>query len=160
MRKENYIMKSAAVFRKAYKLPEHKEDRLSVFLDASILERSDLPKEVIRKAIEAAQDGKYGLTRLNDFCMCGDIVANDGLQYYVDLESKTYTVLDHKTWKRLYSVIQITGYRYAAYKANIYGVYEGYPVKGNLYNWETGFHNNMYDLFYKEGVESNVVAAY
>ena len=160
MRKESYIMKSAAAFRKAYKLPERKESRLSVFLDASVLEKSDLPEEVIQKAIEAAQDGKYGLTRLNDFCMCGGIVANDGLQYYVDLESETYTIYDHSTWKRLYSVIRVTGYRYAAYKANIYGVYNGLPVKGNEHDWKTGFSNNMYDLYYKEGSEAYAVAAY
>lgn len=160
MKHNDYIMKSAAAFRKVNKLPEHEEGRLAVFLDASVLEKSDLPVEVIQKAIEAAQNEKYGLTRLNDFCMCGGMIANDDLQYHVDLESKTYTILDHKTWKRLYSVIQITGYRYAAYKANIYGVYNDYPVKGNLYNWETGLHNHMYDLYYKEGSGIDAVAAY
>lgn len=160
MKKENYIMKSAAAFRKAYKLPEHKENRLSVFLDVSMLEKSDLPMEVINNAIASANNDKFGLTRLNDFCMCAPTIGKDGLQYCVELEAVTYTVRDANTEKALYSVIEVISYRYSAYKANLYGVYDGLPVKSDSVNWHVGFYNHMHDLYYTEGCEIDALAAY
>ena len=156
-----YIAKSAVAFRKAHKLPEHKEKRVTVFLDASMLEKSDLPQEIIQNAIASANNDKYGLSRLNDFCMCAPVIGKeDGLQYCVELESETYTIRNMETGKPLYSVLNVTGYRYAAYKANAYGVFNGLPVKSSSVHWCTGFSNHMYDLYYTEGDEINAVATY
>lgn len=161
MKHGEYIMKSAASFRKAYKLPEHKEKKLTVFLDAELLKKSDLPAEVINNAIAYANNDKYGLGRLNDFCMCDGVIALDDLKYHVDLQSRTYTIYNDHTGKPMYRVIQITSYRYAAYKANIYGVYNGLPVKSICHSdWRAWSYSHAHDLYYKEGVESNAVAAY
>lgn len=155
-----YIAKSAATFRKAHKMQEHKEKRLSVFLDASMLEKSDLPEEVVNSAIASANNDKFGLTRLNDFCMCAPTIGKDGLQYCVELEAVTYTVRDANTEKALYSVIEVISYRYSAYKANPYGVYDGLPVKSDSVNWHTGLYSHMHDLYYTEGSEADALAAY
>ncbi|RHP47024.1 hypothetical protein [Clostridium sp. AF32-12BH] len=153
-----YVMKSAAVFRKAHKMPEHKEKRVTVFLDASMLAKSDLPEEVVNNAIMSANNDRFGLTRLENFCMCAPVIGKDGLKYCIDLESETYTICNEKTGKPIYSVICVTGYRYAAYKADIYGYYSGLPVKSHSEKWRTELYWHMFDLYYTEEAENTAIA--
>ena len=156
MEVSEYIKKSAASFRNVYPFPERKEKHLAVFFDLSILEKSDIPVDVIQKVTEASLDERRGFTRTNDLFIGGGIVGRDGLQYCVDLESETYTIYNKQTGKRLFSVIRVIAYRYAAYKANTYGIYDGLPVKSASHQWRTDLCNHMYDLEYTESEKDEV----
>lgn len=146
---EEYIRKSAKEFKRAYpefvghtETPGNKKTR--VFLDASLLYKSDLPKEVIEYTIQNANED---LKRINRCSFGKSFIAEDGLEYSVDVESRTFDILNIDD-KLLYSVIEIISYRWVAYKANIYGIYDGLPVKFGTKEWNEHHYGYIRDLVY------------
>ena len=150
---ENYVCKSAAVFRKNF--PEYieiKKDygnkKLAVFFDFSILaDINDMPDDILAELKTAASNQ---MNRINTVYFGNEIISEtDCLKYYIDLDGDTYNVINDKTGKLMYAVIKITGVRYAAYDIKLYD-HSKYPVKTNEYNWRTQVNTPIYDLYYSE----------
>lgn len=56
---------------------------------------------------------------------------------------------DYETDKILYSVLRIEELRFAAYKANEYGIYNGFPVDSEEIDWDGDvLFYRIEDLYY------------
>lgn len=132
-----YICKTAAQFRK--KFPdcyERKEDK-PVFIDANFLNKiEDIPTEIKTQLIE-----KSRVKRLcaDDFAI--SVEDENGYEYWLDIECDCYDY--YKNDKLIYSVLAVVGARWSTYKANIYGYYDGLPVKSGDLNWSTRIYNRL-----------------
>ena len=155
-KKNEYIKKSLSDFRKSF--PDFLEIKrpygsrtISVFIDFTILESiDDIPKDV-KQLLQADYKALKNVTRIDALSFGNNYESKyDGLQYYIDFDGITYDIINNKNDKLLYSVIKINSLRFTCYKANIYGIYEGMPVKSNSYNWRTSINTPMYDLYYNE----------
>lgn len=146
--KANYICKSIADFRKSHSdFLEHKEftgkKKLTVFIDPGILTEIGLPEDVVQKTLEKA-NGEGGVRRTETTLFTITVVSeSNGFQYSVDIGCKPYNVRDYETDKILYSVLRIEELRFVAYKANEYGIYDGFPVDSEEIDWDGD------DLFYR-----------
>lgn len=155
MEKKDYILKSAASFRKKFgEMAEEKKaygkKTISVFFDFSFLDQiGDIPADV---KIKTTKQATLNMERINPLCFGTSCVSNeDGFQYYVDYDGETYNIIDDTKGKLLYSVIKITGVRFCTYRPNIYGIYDGLPVKNGTYNWEqTTITKMICDLYFKK----------
>ena len=107
----------------------------------------DIPNDI--KPIVKIQASE-AISRINALFF-GDAAISqcDGLKYYVDMNGITYDIIDDDKNKFLYSVIKINKIRFVSYVANIYGYYNGMPVKDGSYNWTTNINTQMYDLYYR-----------
>ena len=110
-------------------MPGNKKTR--VFVDTSFLYQSDLPTDVIESTIKYVNERAK---RIDDAVFGNCVIAENGLQYYVDVEIRTFDVINMEG-KMLYSVEEIISCRYVVYKANIYGIYKGLPVDFGAPNW-------------------------
>lgn len=157
--KKNYICKSVAEFRKSHPdFLEHKENKLTVFIDPGILTEIGLPEDVVQKVLEEA-NGERGVNRIFTNLFCNHVISEENyLEYHVDINCRTYNVRNLDTDKILYSVIYIEALRFVAYKANIYGIYEGLPVDSEEINWNPNIlYFSIEDLYYfKEERENEV----
>lgn len=152
--KENYICKSVAEFRKSHSdFLEHKEftgkKKLTVFIDPGILTEIGLPEDVVHKVLEEA-NGEHGVKRtITSMYACCVVSEKNYLEYHVDIDCRTYNVRNLDTDRVLYSVLDIEALRFAAYKVNIYGIYEGLPVDSEEINWEPNILRlSIEDLYY------------
>ena len=59
-------------------------------------------------------------------------------------------MIDDEKGRYLYAVLEVNGVRWMAYKANIYGQYEGLPVDHAEVNWSRAVNTAIYDLKYEE----------
>lgn len=153
---KKYVFKSEREFKKKYTgiYSEHTETpsnrKLTVFVTEDVFDKlPDLSEYVKRKCIENST-----LTRINQFDCKSVIDPDDNLQYYVDFSSQTYNIRDYKTDKILYAICEITEISYRAYKPNIYGYYDGLPVKGNSVNWTSSVYHVSEDLYYMPETEN------
>lgn len=157
MYKQNeYIKKSLSDFRKAF--PDFIETKksygrktISVFFDFTMLDDIDDIPEDVKQLLQADSKALKNVTRIDTFSFGNSYKSEyDGLEYYIDFDGITYNIINNKSDRLLYSVIKIKSIRYSSYKANIYGYYEGMPIKSSSYNWSTSVNTPIYDLYYNE----------
>lgn len=150
--KANYICKSIADFRKSHSdFLEHKEftgkKKLTVFIDPGILTEIGLPEDVVQKTLKKA-NGEIRRTETTLFAITVVSESNE-FQYSVDIGCKPYNVRNYETDKILYSVLRIEELRFAAYKANEYGIYDGFPVDSEEIDWDGDvLFYRIEDLYY------------
>lgn len=150
--KENYICKSVAEFRKSHPdFLEHREftgkKKITVFIDPGILTEIGLPEDVVQKALQEA-NGEIRRTETTLFAITV-VSESNGFQYSVDIGCKPYNVRDYETDKILYSVLRIEELRFTAYKANEYGIYDGFPVDSEEIDWDGDvLFYRIEDLYY------------
>ena len=146
---KNYVEKAAQVFRKKNPtLSEHRERvgkrEIPVFIDDRFLEDySMIPEEVKKMAIENAP--KDGMSRIDGFAFDSPYDIGDGLIHYLGLQSSTYNVWNERTGKLIYSVLQINGFRYNAYRKLCYG--EKKLCCNMEQRWKTSIQTEIFDLF-------------
>lgn len=148
--KANYICKSIADFRKSNSdFLEHKEftgkKKLTVFIDPGILTEIGLPEDVVQKTLKKA-NGEIRRTETTLFAITV-VSESNGFQYSVDIGCKPYNVRNYETDKILYSVLRIEELRFVAYKANEYGIYDGFQVDSEEIDWD-GDVLRIEDLYY------------
>lgn len=152
--KKNYICKSVAEFRKSHPdFLEHKEftgkKKLTVFIDPGVLTEINLPDDVVQKVLEKA-NGENGVKRTFTSMYATSVVSEEnGLEYWIDIDCRTYNVRNLDTDRILYSVLDVEALRFYAYKRNIYGVFEEPPVDSEIINWNPNIlYFSIEDLYY------------
>ena len=158
---KNYICKSVAKIRKSHPdFLEHKEftgkKKLTIFIDPGILTEIGLPDDVVQKVLEEANNEEKGVKRTDSILFAKAVVSKNGLQYWVDIGCKPYNVRNYETDKILYSVLRVVELRFAAYKANGYGIYEGLPVDSEEIDWNKDIlFYRIEDLYYYKEEREN-----
>lgn len=137
-----YMCSTAARFRKKFPGLYERKEKKPVFIDASLLDKiEDIPDEIKAELI-----GKSRVSRMNreDFAISAE--DENGYMYCLDIDCSCYDF--YKNDKLVYSVLHIDGVRWSVYKANIYGIYDGLPVKSGELNWSKNlnFKLNRIDI--------------
>lgn len=160
--KESYICKSVAEFRKSHPdFLEHKEftgkKKLTVFIDSGVLKEIGLPEDVVQKVLEKA-NGEHGVKRTITSMYATSVVSEENdLEYWIDIDCRTYNVRNLDTDRIIYSVLDIEALRFYAYKRNIYGVFEEPPVDSEEIDWNPNIlYRSIEDLYYRKETKNEM----
>lgn len=86
-----------------------------------------------------------GSSTIESSCYCLHALnTTDGTEVYIDIDFQITQVYSQKSGKRLYTYKEVCGFRYTAYKCNIYGIAPDYELPTYTVTYGTFDGNKTY----------------